>query len=292
MLAELFIKFCYLWPFSKGRYRFFMLLSDEAKARLDGLPQPVSMKSGVKLFVRPGDHLSRWFRYFGEYEKSTSALLRDLATQDTVFVDVGANLGLHSLGVAKDIGCHVAAFEPSPETASRLVRSIEVNNLGDLVRPFRTALADEDGVATFVEPPAHVGQAALEAPTEGYREGGRYEVEVAALDRFEPFQDFLTETGKRVGLIKMDIEGAEERALRGMETLLREHKPTIVMELYDGNLNGFNSSRESVIAFLESVGYELDHEFEYNALFTPAKKSQSHHSDASKPASTAALATS
>lgn len=271
-LPRLLLKLFYLWPFSKGRYRLFTLFPEETKAKLDELPQPVQMKSGVKLYVRPGDHLSRWFRYFGAYERSTSELLRKYAKTDEVFLDVGANLGLHSLGVAKDVGCSVISFEPSPKTADCFERSIRENGLEKTVSAFRVALSYEEGTAFSVEPPRHVGQAALEAPTEGFREGGRFEVKMEALDHFEAFQAHLSALGKRVGLIKMDIEGAEERALRGMEKLLLEHRPAIVMELYDGNLNGFNSSREKVISYLESLNYELLHEFEYNGLLVPREQ--------------------
>ncbi|MDF1860032.1 MAG: FkbM family methyltransferase [Verrucomicrobiales bacterium] len=271
-LSRLFLKFFYLGPFSIGRYRLFSLFSEETNAKLGELPQPVQMKSGVKLFVRAGDHLSRWFRYFGAYERSTSDLLRKYANPDEVFRDVGANPGFHSLGVAKDIGCPVISFEPSPKTADCFERSIRENGLESTFSAFRVALSSEEGSAYFVEPPRHVGQAALEAPTEGFREGGRFEVKMEALDHFEAFQAHLSSLGKRVGLIKMDIEGAEERALPGMEKLLLEDRPAIVMELYDGNLNGFNSSREKVISYLDSLNYELLHEFEHNGLLVPREK--------------------
>lgn len=69
----------------------------------------------------------------------------------------------------------------------------------------------------------------------------------------------------------MDIEGAEERALRGMTGVLKEHRPAIIIELYDGNLFGFVSSVSAVVALLDSLGYELVKEFEYNGLFLPKK---------------------
>lgn len=270
--AKLLIKFMYCWPFATGRYRLFTLLSDEAKDQLDALPQPVQMRTGVKLFVRPRDHLSRIFRYFGTYEPKTCRLLREHADPNRIFLDVGANLGLHSLGVAKDVGCPVAAFEPGTKTADCLERSVEVNGLGSLVRVFRVALASEAGMATFVEPPEHVGQSSLESPTDpAHRDGERFEVRVEALDQFAAFSDYLEETGMKVGLVKMDIEGAEEEALKGMMEMLKTHRPAIIMEIYDGNLNGFDSSRKSIFALLEGLGYELTEEFDFNGLFLPTK---------------------
>lgn len=285
LVARFIVRLCYLWPFDKGRWRLFTLLSESTKGRLDHeLPQPARMKSGIRLFVRPNDHLSRWFRYFGRYERETSQLLRELARPGEVFLDVGANLGLHSLGVAKEVGCHVAAFEPSPPTADCLEKSVAENELEHLVRIFRVAISDEEGSAELVEPEHHVGQAALEAPTEGFREGNRYEVPVARLDTYGEFQEYIRALGARVGLLKMDIEGAEERALRGMESLLRQHRPAIVMEIYDGNLNGFGSSREAIFEFLANLGYELVREFDYNGLFLPRSTVASVHAETVRPA--------
>ena len=98
------------------------------------------MKTGVKLYVRPNDHLSRWFRYFGIYERRTCRILREQADPDKVFLDVGVNLGLHCIGLAKDVGCPVAGFEPHPPTLEVLEKSIKENGVEDKVTIFEIAL--------------------------------------------------------------------------------------------------------------------------------------------------------
>lgn len=271
MISALLPKLLHHYPLDRGHLKIYNLISDGTKEGFDDLPQPVRMKSGIELFVRSDDHLSRWYRCFGTYEPQTSKLLRKHVKADEVFVDVGANLGLHSLEVAKEVGCHVASFEPHPETGDCLTKSIELNKLEELVRVFRVALSNEDGTATLVQPLDHAGKSALQGPNPNFREGGEFEVPVAQLDNFKEFHDHLANLNKRVGLVKMDIEGAEEWALRGMANLLKEHRPNIIMELYDGNLYGFVSSKAAVISFLESIGYELSHEFEWNGLFIPKK---------------------
>lgn len=272
LFANLISKLLNRWPFDRGQLRIFNLLSERTKAGLDQLPQPIRMRSGVQLFVRAGDHLSRWFRCFGTYEPQTSRMLRKHAHPEKIFLDVGANLGLHGLGVAQDVGCPVAAFEPHPETADCLERSIALNKLTDRVRVFRIALSNEDTTGTLVQPLTHAGKSALQGPNPHFREGGRFAVRVAKLDSLEEFQTYLAAQGCAIGLIKMDIEGAEELALRGMERLIREHRPTIIMELYDGNLFGFVSSKAAVISLLESWDYELAQEFEWNGLFLPRSR--------------------
>ncbi len=267
--ASLVSKLLRLWPFDRGHLRIYNFLSDKTKAEFDTLPQPTIMNSGLKLYVRPDDHLSQWFRCFGTYEPRTSRILREYASKDTVFVDVGANLGLHSLGVARDVGCHVVAFEPHKETADCLDQSIEVNELGSLVKVMRVALSNEDGTATLVQPLTHAGKSSLLGPNPHFREGGHSEVAVAQLDKLTEFHEHLNQLGKKVGLIKMDIEGAEERALHGMATLLKEHRPVVVIELCDGNLFGFVSSTAAVVKLMEGWGYELAQELEWNGIFVP-----------------------
>ncbi len=269
LFTNLVAKLLYRWPLEKGHVRIYNLLSERTKTGLDDLPQPIRMKSGIKLFVRPEDELSRRFRCFGVYEPRTSRALREHVRPDEVFIDIGANLGLHSLGVAQDIGCHVVAFEPHPSIADCLDKSIEINDLSSKVKCFRVALSNEDGLATLVQPLTHAGISALEGPNPNFRKGNRLEVQVAQLDKLSDFHRHLSDIDKRVGLIKIDIEGAEERALRGMIHLLKEHRPTIIMELYDGNLFGFVSSRVAVIELLASLDYELAEEFEWNAVFVP-----------------------
>ncbi len=269
MMSNLLPTILHQFPLDRGHLKIYNLISDKAKAGFDDLPQPVQMKSGVQLYVRSEDHLSRWFRCFGTYEPKTTKVLRKHVKADEVFVDVGANLGLHSLQVAKNVGCNVVSFEPHGETADCLDKSIELNGLDQQVKVMRVALSNEDGTATLVQPLTHAGKSALKGPNPNFREGGETEVPVSKLDNLTEFQEHLTTLGKRVGLIKMDIEGAEEMALRGMVGVLKEHRPAIVMELYDGNLLGFVSSRSAVISFLDSLGYELVDEFEWNGLFLP-----------------------
>ena len=134
-------------------------------------------------------------------------------------------------------------------------------------------LSDEDGTANLGST-RNPCRKSSSGSTESahFREGDKFEVKVAQLDNCEEFNDYLEKLGKKVGLVKMDIEGAEEKALRGMEKMLREHKPAIMHGTCStAILYGFISSKQAVTSYLESLGYELVKEFEWNGLFLPKK---------------------
>jgi FkbM family methyltransferase len=68
-------------------------------------------------------------------------------------VDVGANHGYYSLvGALWNPALRVACFEPVPQIYERLKKNIALNNLGDRVVPYRFALSDRTGRATFFLP--------------------------------------------------------------------------------------------------------------------------------------------
>jgi FkbM family methyltransferase len=82
--------------------------------------------------------------------------------------------------------------------------------------------------------------------------------------------DYLKDVAN-LGFVKIDIEGAEVFALEGMQALLREHKPIILLEIVEAFLEGFGKSGKDIELLLGAMGYQLYH---YNAStkqLTPAQ---------------------
>ena len=187
----------------------------------------------------------------------TSALLAELR-EDTVFLDVGANIGFFTLLVAARCPAgHVYSIEPDPDNARLLAASVALNGFGERVTVHACAASDEDGVLTLSD----LGNARnLGARfTSKQRETlGRHvhgpapkflEVRAARLDR-------LIDVPK-LDLVKMDIEGFEPVALRGMDGLLRKHRPVIVMEFAPGTIRDIaGEDPEAVLRQLAAAGYE------------------------------------
>ena len=166
--------------------------------------------------------------FFGCYEPHVNRLLKLTVKPDWVVVDVGANIGCHTLTAAALTGPRgrVYAFEPNPEIRLRLGANLGLNRLAN-VTVVDKALSDRTDRMTLYLPPcdgANQGQASLHNP------GGRsrpIEVEVLPLDQWVDRAEL-----DRVDLIKMDIEGHEVAALTGARSVLAQHRPLVIFE-YD-----------------------------------------------------------
>jgi FkbM family methyltransferase len=162
------------------------------------------------------------------------AFLARLDPGDVVY-DIGANIGWFSLLAARRVGPEgaVVAFEPSLANADYVRRNAVTNGFGNLTT-VAAAVSSSDGWARFADTSSLEGHLS--------DDGGQI-VPVLSLDAWHQHAGV-----RPPGLIKIDIEGAEENALRGMEALLREHRPTLIVELH--------GTGPQVMALLDEFGYD------------------------------------
>ncbi len=189
------------------------------------------------------------YRY-GYDDADLHMLGRVLAPGDS-FVDGGANVGLFSLVAAARVGetGRVLAFEPAVSTRERLRRNLAVNAY-DWIEVREEALGERKGRSPFIEFSGnHSGVSSL--VPESSTGGISCEVKVCSLDEvIEP------EARARLRLIKLDLEGAEMKALHGCRELLASAAPDLLIEIERAHLARQGSSPEELWAFLESYGYE------------------------------------
>lgn len=183
----------------------------------------------------------------GEFESTASAIAKQLLKPGDIAVDIGANIGYFTLLFAQCVGSsgHVHAFEPVPALSSKLAENIRLNHLGQVTSHI-CALSDRKGTARFFSGPKdNTGLSSLREPRQA---SGSFEVELARLD------DVVT-TGSRIALVKIDVEGAELQVLRGMERILRDSRPNLLLEITDDFLKEFGDSAQALMAFTERFGY-------------------------------------
>jgi FkbM family methyltransferase len=180
----------------------------------------------------------------------TSMIVSELKVADVLY-DIGACIGMVTIHAAKAVGCKVVAFEPDYCYRSRLMANLTLNGL-DNVKVIEWAVSDTKGeVSLFTD--------GVEGNAPSLRKvGDRGQVTVStdtidnALTRNEiPYPD----------VIKMDIEGAEILALRGMNKLLASvSAPRIIfIEIHPEFLPEFGSSTKEVIEILRSFQYKQDY---------------------------------
>jgi FkbM family methyltransferase len=163
-----------------------------------------------------------------------------------VVVDIGANIGYYTLLAASQVGPdgRVLAFEPSGANRSMIQMSLNANGLRN-VRLWPYAVADEERVVGFDMRDSN-GWISWDDPLNAC-----YQVRAVTLDRF-------LESEPRVDVVKMDIEGAEDRALRGMHRLIRNHRPVIFTEFNPRCLEQVSGvAPETFLSQLRGFDYEV-----------------------------------
>lgn len=183
-------------------------------------------------------------------------LLENLRPDD-VFYDLGANRGIYTClgGKALPRG-RIVAFEPDPHVASDLRANVTLNELQSVVDVYQVAVADESDRAEFVISPNSTDSSL--AVSETCNEETRIEVDTAALDSFREQNELRVPD-----VLKIDVEGAERLALRGMSSLLEGSTPRLIYcEVHTDATEGPNDKADSVESTLRANGFEITTLFE------------------------------
>ncbi len=146
----------------------------------------------------------------GLYEPETTILMLERAQTGETFIDIGANNGYFSIMMAGSLGTtgRVLAFEPNLSAAERFVTNLQLNSLQDRVHLFRLALGETGGRVPLYLHPFEDGGGSLLRHI-GWR---NQMVQVARGD------DVISAFSG--GIVKMDIEGSELSAIKGMKKIL------------------------------------------------------------------------
>ncbi|GEP44586.1 hypothetical protein BGE01nite_38770 [Brevifollis gellanilyticus] len=246
---------CQRWPFLRGRDaipRHF--LKDDFAQSLAAYGPWITTRDGWEMKANMGgDYTSQVLKLFGELEPLTKAFLLQHLGPRGVFLDIGANVGYFSLLLARhQPQSRVFAFEPNPAISTLLADSIERGGLGDRLSLHTFAASDSVGSVSFRVEGDNSGHSRLVGGPESAASAEQtLQVETVRLDDWLPPQL----GGRQIQVVKIDVEGAELRVLRGMEKLLAQHRPALVVEAYDEHLAEFGDSCASLRSWLKAAGY-------------------------------------
>lgn len=210
-----------------------------------------SYDEGMKIKLDIGDWLQQQIYFFDAFDERGLLFLKRNLKEGDVFVDVGANIGGYTLVAARLVGetGKVIAFEPVKFVYDRLCFNIDLNKLGN-VSAEKSALYKESGTLTLhVSDRENMGMSSIfHHDTES---GQTEKADAIALD------DYIKTSGiKKIKLIKIDVEGAELEALKGMQRILRDLRPIIIAEVSDEVLQNDPARKQETIGWLKGMGYE------------------------------------
>lgn len=173
--------------------------------------------TAVRLSLPADDHIANVIKTSSDfYEPDLLNALAPLVSPGDLVLDVGANIGNHTIFFSLIAGCKVISFEPNPDSLEHLNKSIELNAVADRVTVRPVAVGRKSGKATLVEAPGkNLGMTRVSQSSEGM-------VRVIRLDA-EKF-------GERVSLIKIDTEGMEPDVISGAVKTIETYRPIIVTE--------------------------------------------------------------
>lgn len=209
---------------------------------------------GHHLRLDLADFFQRLGYFMSEYHEQDvlSVLLHGVRTGDHV-LDGGANIGLITLFAAGVVGPtgRVDSFEPSPELLPTLRWHLERNTL-DQVTLHEAGISDEHTTLTMSIPTLeNTGAGTLGSLPNRYGDHVRTLGQVITLRG----DDVLDPDSTRPLFIKLDIEGFELKALRGLESTIERRKPAILCEMIDEMLNLNGDSSMDILSLLHPMGY-------------------------------------
>jgi FkbM family methyltransferase len=170
-----------------------------------------------------GTYLDWYCELFGTFEPHVRSAIAATLRPGGTAVDVGANVGLHTLTMASAVGPEgsVLAIEPNPVAVARLRANLALNDLD--ARVLVHAVSDRVGEMPLFVPDGvnnNLGQARL-GPRDGLTAGGS--VAVTTLD-------LVAERLDALDLLKIDVEGFEVAVLRGARRTLERFRPVVLLE--------------------------------------------------------------
>jgi FkbM family methyltransferase len=209
----------------------------------------VDLGDGFRLRLPARDSLVRKLLE-DDFERPERDFITRTLRPGDVFVDVGANIGVHAIVAARAVmpGGRVYALEPNPATFRALERNVAANGFNGTVRCICVAASDAAGVASLHVPGA--GYAAHSSLADPHMPlAGEIEVEVAQLD------DLVQDSP---ALVKIDVEGWERHVIAGAHRLLSARDaPHLLVEFADLASAYAGTTTDELAADFERLGYRL-----------------------------------
>jgi FkbM family methyltransferase len=204
-----------------------------------------SCRYGATLYNKNDTYVGASFDNYGEFSEREVEIFRCLCGAGDIVVDIGANIGAHTLALADCVGSDgfVFAFEPQRIVYQNLCANVALNSLQN-VKCENLVLADMPGFTTLPSLDYNLknNYGGVEAVNPGISLGEK--VQVMRLDRYFMFFEWPP-----IKFMKIDVEGFEKRVLLGAKETIKAFKPLLYVE------NDRPENSRELFELLESLDY-------------------------------------
>ena len=250
-------------------YKIISFFGNTFKARLmDKLPlyKEAFFCKGVKCYVSSSMELSRSER---EFDPKVYKWIESFTSED-VFYDIGANIGMFSLTVAKihNKQVKVYAFEPSFSTFTSLVQNVIANRFGDVIFPFSFALGSFKGLRVFNYTDIVSGASVHTLDTVVNQTGSTFDpvfsqqVVSYSLDELVESFGLLSPTH-----IKIDVDGGEKEIIEVMKNILRDSTiKSVLVEVTENEKD--DKQVKEIFDLFSQAGFEQTLRIEHSGFKT------------------------
>jgi FkbM family methyltransferase len=196
---------------------------------------------GSKLLIRPFSNLLEIIMVSPAFEPYVKAILYKGLKSNDVVIDIGANIGVYVIPLAKKVG-QVIAFEPHPKSFEMLEKSVELNQLHNVV-VINKSVSDSKNHEVLLD--------ISDGPTYSKVIPTDFLGKVTTYTKTESIDLDTALAGKdRVDWLLIDVEGHEINVLKGARNILQRYSPKIIAEI---SVNKFDKVSE----ILSNHGYSI-----------------------------------
>jgi len=232
--------------FEMNKLRDFLTGSEEFHQKIISQNRVLINLKKFKMYAIKNDiAVGTWIIRTNTYEPHvTQALINTLKIGD-VFLDIGANIGYFTLLAASIVQTSgkVISFEPNVQNLQLIYASTLENNFEN-IRIYPFAVSDTNKISSLLSSGSN-GTICVSSSSENYQM-----LQMVRVDE-------MLQNEEKINVIKMDIEGFEPFALRGMNCIIKKHRPIIFTEFHPWAISCQNNNPQEYLEQLISYNYKI-----------------------------------
>ena len=216
------------------------------------------LAAGLKIKLYRTSKLTEYI-LFHEFEKAEVGFFERYLQQGDFVLDIGANIGFHTIHASNIIGKEgrVFAFEPVLDTFNHLKENIAINQMSNVI-PANIGFSDKNEAAKInVSVNYNAWNTLAKRERMEKHEAGKFDAtETIQLKKLDDWILLKTFGVEKISLVKIDVEGWEKYVILGGLNYFSKYAPAVMMELSDGNAFAAGYQCSEVYEMFNSLGYE------------------------------------